>query len=110
MLAAQMLTKERWGAARFVQSQFGLFVCSDDQHFTEVEKQQDVTPGTILYMTHEVFLEVIGPVFPRGTSAPHIMAVLKRTNILVNAGKLVIFRRATQVEITIPCLCSGHRH
>ena len=36
--------------------------------------------------------------FPKDTEDPHKMAVLKRSNILVSAGKCFLFRRFTQEE------------
>ena len=33
------------------------------------------------------------------------MAVLKRTNLLVNAGKLLLFRKASADHTKVPCLC-----
>ena len=102
-----MLTRERWGAAKFVQGQLRVFVCNDYTYTDWAESHQHTVSGTVLYMKHEQFLEVISPVFPKDTTTPHIVAVLKRANILVNVGKLMFFRRATQDEITVPCLCTG---
>ncbi|CAE7829059.1 unnamed protein product [Symbiodinium sp. CCMP2592] len=84
-----MLTKERWGAAKFVQGQFRVFVCNDNDTTAWVEAHKDL---------------VIRPVFPNDTPPPHIMAVLKRANILVNIGKLLVFREAGQHEKSVPCL------
>eukprot|EP00439_Symbiodinium_sp_Y106_P014331 s677_g2.t1 len=95
-----MLTRERWGAAKFVQGQLRVFVCNDYTYTDWTESHQHTVSGTVLYMKHEQFLEVISPVLPKDTTTPHIMAVLKRANILVNVGKLMFFRRATQDEIT----------
>ncbi|CAE7504581.1 unnamed protein product [Symbiodinium natans] len=99
-----MLTKERWGAAKFVQGQMRVFVCNDYDSTEWIEKHQNIRAGTVLQMPHEQFLEVVSPVFPKDTKLPHIMAVLKRANVLVNAGNLVIFRRASQEENRVPCL------
>ena len=99
-----MLTKERWGAAKFVQGQFRVFVCNDYDTTAWVEAHKDLVSGTISHMPHEDFLKVIRPVFPNDTPPPHIMAVLKRANILVNIGKLMVFREAGQHEKSVPCL------
>ena len=67
-----------------------VFVCNDYTYTDWAESHQHTVSGTVLYMKHEQFLEVIS-----------------RANILVNVGKLMFFRRATQDEITVPCLCTG---
>ena len=67
-------------------------------------KHRDMAAGVVLHVSHEEFIKIIVPVLPRNTQSPHMMAVLKRTNILVNAGKLVIFRQASQNENLVPCL------
>ena len=102
-----MMTKERWGAAKFVQGQMRVFVCNDYEFTTWLQKHQGVTQGTTLHMSHEEFLKVITPMFPKDTEHPHIMAVLKRANILVNAGKIMIFRPATQEEIWVQCVVTN---
>ena len=99
-----MLTKERWGAAKFVQGQMRIFVCNDFEFTPWLHEHQGITGGTTLHMQHEDFLKVIAPMFPERTEPPHIMAVLKRANLLVNAGKIMIFRPATQEEISVQCL------
>ena len=86
-----------------------VFVCNDYTYTDWAESHQHTVSGTVLYMKHEQFLEVISPVFPKDTTTPHIMAVLKRANILVNVGKLMFFRRATQDEITVPACAPGTR-
>ena len=98
------MTKERWGAAKFVQGQFRVFVCNDYDATAWVETHQDMVSGTVSHMPHEDFLKVVRPVFPNGTPQPHIMAVLKRANILVNIGKLLIFREAGEHEKSVRCL------
>ena len=99
-----MLTKERWGAAKFVQGQMRIFVCNDFEFTPWLQKHQNIRGGCVLHMKHEDFLQVIAPMFPQGTEKPHIMAVLKRANILVNAGTMMLFRPATQEEVSAQCL------
>ena len=59
----------------------------------------------MLQMSHTNFLDVISPMWANDTEVPHIMAVLKRTNLLVNAGKLLLFRKASADHTKVPCLC-----
>ena len=99
-----MLTKERWGAAKFVQGQMRIFVCNDFEFTPWLQKHQNIRGGCVLHMKHEDFLQVIAPMFPQGTEKPHILAVLKRANILVNAGTMMLFRPATQEEVSVQCL------
>ena len=102
-----MLTRERWGAAKFIQGQFRVFVCNDYERTEWVEANQNTRTGVVFYMDHKDFLEIIRPVFPKECESPHLMAVLKRANIVVNAGRILIFRRATQEEITAPYMCTA---
>ncbi|OLQ09070.1 hypothetical protein AK812_SmicGene7383 [Symbiodinium microadriaticum] len=81
-----------------------IFVCNDFEFTPWLHEHQGITGGTTLHMQHEDFLKVIAPMFPERTEPPHIMAVLKRANLLVNAGKIMIFRPATQEEISVQCL------
>ena len=90
-----LLTRERWGAAKFIQGQFRVFVCNDHERTKWVEANQNTRAGVVFYMDHEDFLDITRPVFPRDCESLHIMAVLKRANIIVNAGIILIFRRAT---------------
>ncbi|CAE7370490.1 unnamed protein product [Symbiodinium sp. CCMP2592] len=90
-----------------VRSGVKVFVCND-YVFTDALKQlQDHRSGFISYLTHEEFLDVTAPMFPKDTEDPHKMVVLKRSNILVSAGKCLLLRRFTQEEITVPCLSMG---
>ena len=98
-----MLTKERWGAAKFVQGQMRIFVCNAFAFTKELEKAQALPAGFLFHMKHQDFLDVIAPMFPLGTEPPHIMAVLKRANIVLNAGK----RSATQDEVSVSSMVMG---
>ena len=99
-----MLTKERWGAAKFVKGQFRVFVCNDYVLTGFLKENQDIRPGITIRMSHEDFVKVIAPMFPSNTEDPHIMAVLKRANVIVNAGKIMMYRKATENEVSVPCL------
>ena len=99
-----MLTKECWGAAKFVQGQMRIFVCSDFAFTRELEKAQDLHTGLVFHVKHQDFLDVIAPMFPLGTEPPHIMAVLKRANIVINAGKVLLFHSATQDKVSVPSM------
>ena len=57
-------------------------------------------------MSHN-FLEMMAPMFPKDTENPHKMAVFKRSNILVSAGKCMPFRRCTQEGYMVPCRSMG---
>ena len=62
-------------------------------------------PSTVLQMSRTSFLDVISPMRAKNSEVPHIKAVLKRTNLLVNAGKLLLFRKASADQTKVPCLC-----
>ena len=83
-----MMTKERWGAAKFVQGQFRVFVCNDYEFTEWLTEHQNIAAGIVLHMSHEEFLKIVAPVFPKDTQPPHIMAVLKRANVFSTRASL----------------------
>ncbi|CAE7519037.1 unnamed protein product [Symbiodinium sp. CCMP2592] len=83
------MTRECWGAAKFVQRQMRLFACNDFEFTPWLNKHQRIRGGCAVHMKHEDFLGVIKPM---------------RVNILVNAGTIMLFRSATQEEISVPGL------
>ena len=99
-----MMTKERWGAAKFVQGQLRVFVCNDYALTDLLRKKQDSRAGPSAPIPHSDFLDIIAPMFPKDTEDPHKMAVLKCASILVNAGKVIVLRQATQDEVHVPCI------
>ena len=47
---------------------------------------QELASGKTFRMAHKDFMEVIAPMFPQGTEAPHITAVLKRAGYARQRG------------------------
>ena len=61
------MTRERWGAAKFVQGQMRLFVCNHFDFTPWLVKHQRIRAGCTFHMKHEDFLAVIKPMFPKDT-------------------------------------------
>ena len=105
-----MMTKERWGAAKFVQGQMHVIACND-YVCTDALKQCSyriiARASCLTYHTKTCWLCSL-QLCPRTPQDGCFQAhEHPRKNILVNAGKCLLFRCFTQEEIMVPCLSMG---
>ena len=91
-----VMTKERWGAAKFSQGQLRIYVSNDLDLSSE-----PLTRGSGHTINHDTFLKMIEPAWMRGTGASDIHAVLKRTCILVVTNKYFYYRPPTDQPVSV---------
>ena len=88
-----VLTKERWGAAKFPQGQLRLYISNDLDLRAE--------PSRSRILTHSQFMEMLEPAWMKGSSMSDIKAVLKRTGILIVTDNVLYYRPATEEEVCV---------
>ena len=92
-----VLTKERWGAAKFPQGQLRIYISNDIEMTAEPLSRS--SGNTI---SHKELLAMLEPSWMKGTGLPDILAVLKRTCILIITSKYFYCRPATDKEVSVP--------
>ena len=97
------MSKERWGAAKWVVNQLRLFAVNDYTPEAEPPNTLPVMDTSIQYIQHKAFMEMLEAVWPRDTSEANAMAVLKRTHIILNSKKgFIYWRLAGEDERPVP--------
>ncbi|CAE7035340.1 unnamed protein product [Symbiodinium sp. CCMP2592] len=91
-----VLTKERWGAAKFPQGQMRFYVSNELQ--SEAEPLSRSSGNSI---SHKTFLEILEPAWMKGTGVSDITAVLKRTCLLVFTDNYIYYRPATDKQVWV---------
>ena len=91
-----VLTKERWGAAKFPQGQFGIYVSND----LDLTAEPEAIRGTS-NISHKDFMAILEPAWMKGSSLSDIKALLKRTGILVLTNDFLYWRPATEAEVRV---------
>ena len=79
------MTKERWGAAKFVMQQLRVWCVNDFD--ANAEPKDNMAPDTNKStITHQEFMDMLAPApaWPKDTSKENILAVLKRSSICIN--------------------------
>ena len=77
------MTKERWGAAKFVMQQLRVWCVNDFD--ANAEPKDNMAPDTNKStIAHQEFMDTLAPAWPKDTSKENILAVLKRSSICIN--------------------------
>ena len=90
----EAMTRERWGAAKFVKSQLRIAV---DNSFDDGAEPD----GENTTISHENLFKMILPAVMPGQSMAHYMAILKRANIILNTKNCLYYRPAIETEIEV---------
>eukprot|EP00439_Symbiodinium_sp_Y106_P018382 s206_g2.t1 len=98
----ESMSKERWGAAKWVKGQARIYCVNDFDIKSEPALDQpllDIQEGRHTYIAHNVFLEMLESAwYSREASESNVMAVLKRTHIFVNTATSLYIRPASENE------------
>ena len=79
----EAMTKERWGAAKFVMQQLRVWCVNDFD--ANAEPKDNMAPDTNKStIAHQEFMDTLAPAWPKDTSKENILAVLKRSSICIN--------------------------
>ena len=93
-----VLTKERWGAAKFPQGQPRLYISNDVDLSAEPS-------GRSMVITHIQFMQMLEPAWMKGSCLSDIKAVLKRTCIIIIiTDNFIYYRPATEAEVCVECI------
>lgn len=91
-----VLTKERWGAAKFPQGQMRLYMVNDLDVSAEPKQVSGMTS-----ISHKEFMEILEPAWMKGSTVSDVNAVLKRTCILIITNQFLYWRLATEAEVRV---------
>ncbi|CAE7558901.1 unnamed protein product [Symbiodinium sp. CCMP2592] len=98
----ESMSKERWGAAKWVRGQARIYCVNDFDIKSEPALDQpllDIQEGRHTYIAHKVFLEMLESAwYSKEASESNVMAVLKRTHIVVNTATSLYIRPASENE------------
>lgn len=96
----ESMSKERWGAAKWMKGQLRLYCVND---FDAAREPADDVPvlakqaGQPSYVTHSDFMKMLDVAwFQKENTESNIMAVLKRTHLLVNTKTFFYVRPASE--------------
>ena len=98
----ESMSKERWGAAKWVRGQARIYCVNDFDIKTEPRLDQalvEIEQGIPSYVSHESFMKMLACAwYSKEESESNVMAVLKRTHIIVNTPKCLYIRPASETE------------
>ena len=96
------MSKERWGAAKWVRGQARTYCSSDFDIKTEPPLNQpflDIEQGIPTYVSQSDFMKMLESAWcSKDCNDANIMAVLQRTHIFVNTAKCLYIRPASETE------------
>ena len=98
------MAKERWGAAKWVRGQWRIFVSNDYIEIAWFAEHADAVAGSVLFMPHADFILCLTPLWPKEAGEADIMAVLKRTWIVLTVHNFVIIRPAGEHKVPVKCM------
>ena len=94
----ESMSKERWGAAKWVKGQLRIYCCNDFEGRNEPKDDMPIMAkraGEISFVRHEDFMKMLEPAwYTKEATEANIMAVLKRTHIIVNTHTFLYVRPA----------------
>ena len=91
-----VLTKERWGAAKFPQGQMRIYMVNDLD--LSAEPKYETGMGTV---SHKEFMQMLEPAWMKGSTLSDVNAVLKRTRLLVITKGFLYCRLATEAVVPV---------
>ncbi|CAE7467314.1 unnamed protein product [Symbiodinium sp. CCMP2592] len=98
----ESMSKERWGAAKWVKGQPRIYCVNDYDRKAEPKNDLPILShrqGIISYATHGDFLNMLEPAWcPKDKNEANVMAVLKRTHILLKTKTFLYVRPASEKE------------
>ena len=95
------MSKERWGAAKWVKGQLRIYCVND---FDAIQEPKDDMPvlakraGQHGYVTHDAFMKMLA----KEANPSNIMAVLKRTHLCINTKTFLYVRPASESPGPVP--------
>ena len=101
----ESMSKERWGAAKWAKGQLRIYCCND---FDDKMEPKDDLPiqakekGMVSYVSHEAFMKMLDCAWcTKDNNDANIMAVLKRTHIIVNTNTFLYVRPAGEEKSSV---------
>ena len=89
----EAMTRERWGASKWVRNQLRLFA------FNPINTQGEPEQGSTV--THAQFMNIIDPCWCKEMDEESILAVLKRSCMVVVTKRWCYWRPATENEVVV---------
>ena len=96
----ESMSKERWGAAKWVKGQLQIYCVND---FDAIQEPKDDMPvlvkkaGHHSYVSHDSFMKMLDVAwFAKEANPSNIMAVLKRTHLCINTKTFLYVRPASE--------------
>ena len=97
VMMEEAMTRERWGAAKFVRGQARF--AADNKYDADMIPEGESTPWPTTEVDLRAFLNIIRPAFPKDMCQPDIMAVVKRASVILNTKEYVYVKLAAQPGI-----------
>ncbi|CAE7940772.1 unnamed protein product, partial [Symbiodinium necroappetens] len=98
----ESMSKERWGAAKWVRGQPRLYCVNDFEPETEPANDLPILAqrqGVISYVSHKEFMDMLDKAwYEKEKTSANVLAVLKRTHILLNTKSSLYVRPASEKE------------
>ena len=91
-----VLTKERWGVAKFPQGQMRIYMVNYLD--LSAEPKHEIGVGTV---SHKEFMQTLEVLWVKGSTLCDVNAVLKRTCLLVITKGFLYWRLATEAEVPV---------
>ncbi|CAJ1444831.1 unnamed protein product [Effrenium voratum] len=91
-----VLTKERWGAAKFPQGQLRLYMSNDIDLAAEPSFE-----NAGYSISHQQFMQMVEPAWMKGSSISDVMAVMKRTCVLLITNDFLYWRLPSEKEVRV---------
>ena len=110
----ESMSKERWGAAKWVRGQARIYCSNDFEVSKEPECTQpimDAQRGLHSYISHKDFATMLEPAWcTKDLSNSNVMAILKRTHIIVNTSTALCIRPASGKELPVMRVLFGSKN
>ena len=101
----ESMSKERWGAAKWVKGQTRIYCVNDFDVKAEPKLNQpllEIENGVPSYVSHDEFMKMLESAWcSKDLSETNIMAVLKRTHVFLNTSQCLYIRPASEVATPV---------
>ena len=92
----ESMTRERWGASKWVRNQLRILACNPFDDRTE--------PADGRTVTHQQFMEIISALWGKDMDPESMLAVVKRCCFIVVTNEWIYYRVATENTVDVPRL------
>ena len=103
----EAMTKERWGASKWVMGQFRVWCANEYNKHCEPE---DLDPEALWSeVSHKDFMKMLDSAWHKDANDAHLDAILKRTAIIVDTDKFWYVRLPGEEEVKVKRLRLGNK-